>query len=184
MIPKRQEGYTLIELLIAVMITGLITGVLATSIHQFIIVSNHGTSRLVALDEVQNASRWLVRDSQSAYQAATPTACAVNCQSVRFSIPGGTPTYILNPGFAFGTITYTNAGTYPIEYYMSEGNLLRSIRDELPTTVASNVSATFTSLTIPGTRDRHYVSMNITAPLDHGEDIDKTFHIYLRTTGE
>ncbi len=195
MITKGEKGYSLVELLLASAITALIAGVLVTSIYQFTVVSSHGTARLVALDEVQIAARWVIRDSQSAIQAATPVACGINCTSVDLTVPdpSGTVTYtapVPALGEVFGTLTYT---TGTITYSMNGTDLQRSVNGGLAQTIAHDVDVTFTSLVEPGsctpqpcepTRDKNFVTMDITAPVEHGDDIVEEIHMFLRSTGE
>jgi len=67
---KRQEGMTMVELVVAVAVTGIIVIFLGTAIYQIITVSEYGNGRLTALHELQNAAHWFNLDSQGA-RAAT-----------------------------------------------------------------------------------------------------------------
>ncbi|MBU2608022.1 MAG: type II secretion system GspH family protein [Chloroflexi bacterium] len=66
---KRQGGFALVELLIATAITGVIAGVLGTTVFQIINVSEYGNDRLTALHELQNIAYWVSRDAQMADNA-------------------------------------------------------------------------------------------------------------------
>ena len=67
---KNQAGMTMVELIVAIAITGVIVAFLGTAIYQIITVSEYGNNRLTALHELQNAAYWLNMDGQGA-RAAT-----------------------------------------------------------------------------------------------------------------
>jgi Tfp pilus assembly protein PilE len=67
---KRQEGMTMVELVVAVAVTGIIVIFLGTAIYQIITVSEYGNGRLTALHELQNVAHWFNLDSPGA-KAAT-----------------------------------------------------------------------------------------------------------------
>jgi prepilin-type N-terminal cleavage/methylation domain-containing protein len=67
---NKQSGMTMVELIIAVAITGIIVVFIGTAIYQIITVSEYGNNRLTALHEVQNAAYWLNADGQGAVNAA------------------------------------------------------------------------------------------------------------------
>jgi prepilin-type N-terminal cleavage/methylation domain-containing protein len=67
---NKQSGMTLVELIIAIAITGVIVVFLGVSIYQIITVSEYGNNRLTALHEIQNAAYWLNTDGQGALNAA------------------------------------------------------------------------------------------------------------------
>ena len=55
---NKQKGFTVVELLIAIAITGLIVSFLGTAIHQIITVTEYGNDKLTAMHELQNAAHW------------------------------------------------------------------------------------------------------------------------------
>ena len=67
---KGEQGFTLVELLIAVAITGLIVSGLGTAIHQIITVSEYGNDKLTAMHELQNTAHWFSLDGQRASAAS------------------------------------------------------------------------------------------------------------------
>lgn len=68
---KGQKGFTLVELLIAVAITGLIVSFLGTAIYQIITVTEYGNDRMIAMHELQNAAHWVSHDGQMAKTATS-----------------------------------------------------------------------------------------------------------------
>jgi len=66
---KRQAGMTMVELIVAVAVTGVIVTFLGTAIYQITTVSEYGNNRLTALHELQNAAHWFNQDSQGAREA-------------------------------------------------------------------------------------------------------------------
>jgi prepilin-type N-terminal cleavage/methylation domain-containing protein len=65
-ITKNQRGFTLIELIITVAITALITGGIATALYQVYNVNTLNTNHMTATRQVQNAGFWISQDSQMA----------------------------------------------------------------------------------------------------------------------
>src|SRR4030042_2065036 len=66
---KKQAGMTMVELIVAIAITGVIVAFLGTAIYQIITVSEYGNNRLTALHERQNPAHWLNLDGQGALAA-------------------------------------------------------------------------------------------------------------------
>lgn len=66
---KRQEGMTMVELIMAVAITGIIVAFLGTAIYQIFTVSGYGNDQLTAQHELQNAATWFNLDTQGAQTA-------------------------------------------------------------------------------------------------------------------
>lgn len=66
---NRERGFTLVELIIAIAVTGLIVGVLGTATFQIVNVTDYGRNKLVAAHELQNVAHWVGRDVQMADNA-------------------------------------------------------------------------------------------------------------------
>ncbi len=64
-----QKGMTMVELLVAVAVTGIIVVFLGTAIYQIITVSEYGNDRLTAMHELQNSAHWFNLDGQKAATA-------------------------------------------------------------------------------------------------------------------
>ncbi len=66
LINKNQRGFTLIEILVALAITGLITGGITGTIFQVINGSARSSNHMTAVRQVQNAGYWLSHDGKMA----------------------------------------------------------------------------------------------------------------------
>jgi prepilin-type N-terminal cleavage/methylation domain-containing protein len=107
---NKQSGMTMVELIIAIAITGVIVVFLGVSIYQIITVSEYGNNRLTALHEIQNAAYWLNTDGQGAINAA-----------------GGSQ------------LMLTLSDNSTVIYSLSGTDLIRSV-DGTPLTVARNIT--------------------------------------------
>ena len=67
---KWERGFTLVELLVAAAITGLIVSGLGTAIYQIITVTEYGNDKLTATHELQNVAHWFSLDGQQARAAS------------------------------------------------------------------------------------------------------------------
>lgn len=68
---KDQKGFTLVELLVVVAITGLITWGITMTIFQVFDINTRSTNRMAAISQLQNAGFWVSPDVQMA-QNVTP----------------------------------------------------------------------------------------------------------------
>lgn len=75
LIHKDQKGLTLLELIIAIAITSLITGGIGTIVYQIFTGSTRSANHMVAVREVQDAGYWL---SEYAYSAQNATITGVS----------------------------------------------------------------------------------------------------------
>jgi prepilin-type N-terminal cleavage/methylation domain-containing protein len=97
---KGQQGFTLVELLIVISITGLIASFLGSAVYQMFTITEYGNSKMTAIHDLQNISNWLNRDGQTASNAT-----------------GGSQLILTLPDTS--TITYTLVGT---ELQRSDGS--------------------------------------------------------------
>jgi len=63
---KEQRGFTLVGLLVALAITGLIAGGITTAISQVFIFNMRITAHMTAIKQVESAVHWISRDAQMA----------------------------------------------------------------------------------------------------------------------
>lgn len=63
---NRQKGYTLVELMIALAVTGVITTVLGLAVQQIVTVPEQNNDKIAAVHAVQNAGHWVGLDGQTA----------------------------------------------------------------------------------------------------------------------
>ncbi len=63
---KNQRGFTFIELIIAIAITGIITGGITMTISQVFSGNTRSSNHMIAVRQVQNTGYWLSRDTQMA----------------------------------------------------------------------------------------------------------------------
>ena len=66
---KSERGFTMIDLVMATAITGIIISFLGTSIYQMLNVTAYGNDKLIATHELQNAAYWFELDGQKAKSA-------------------------------------------------------------------------------------------------------------------
>ncbi|HEY93185.1 MAG TPA: prepilin-type N-terminal cleavage/methylation domain-containing protein [Dehalococcoidia bacterium] len=66
LINKNQRGFTVIELIVAVAIAGIIAGGTATTIYQTVSGNARNGSHMTAVRQVQTAGYWISRDAQMA----------------------------------------------------------------------------------------------------------------------
>lgn len=64
--PGSEYGYSLVSTIVAVAIMALLAAGIMTVIFQIYNVSSATTNHMVAIREVQNAGRWITRDTQAA----------------------------------------------------------------------------------------------------------------------
>lgn len=67
---KRERGFSLVELLVATAITGLVVSGLGTAIYQIITVTEYGNDKLTATHELQHVAHWFSLDGQRASAAS------------------------------------------------------------------------------------------------------------------
>ncbi len=114
---KRERGYTLVEAMIAIAITGFLVTVLGMVVQQMVTVPERGNDQLDTIHPMQNAAHWLTLDGQMA-------SSAVGGSNLTLNLPNTI------------VVRYVRTGTNLYRYYGSNNQ-----------TIANNVaSANFTVL--------------------------------------
>ncbi|OGO21879.1 MAG: hypothetical protein A2144_04820 [Chloroflexi bacterium RBG_16_50_9] len=66
---KGERGFTLVEMLLVMAMTGLIFSVLGLVFHHVVTIPEYGNDRITALHELQNVAHWVNLDGQMAQSA-------------------------------------------------------------------------------------------------------------------
>ena len=105
LVNRRQGGFTLIEILVALAITGFIGASITTAIVQVMKVNALGNNHVIAVKQVENAVYWINRDVRMS-------------QTIQ---PGGGSGFPLN-------LTWVEWGgtTHQVAYTLQNGELIRS----------------------------------------------------------
>lgn len=152
-----QKGVTLVEVLVATAVAGLIVSSLVTAIHQFITTSERGSQQLIALHDVQNLGHWLTLDGERA-------------QSTNL-VDGA-------PAVASMTMSWTTEGQVQTSAYSLSGTELKRDLNGAVTTVARHVSTA--SFSIAGRLTT--VTISSTPEGRWGISEQATYQIWLRPT--
>ena len=67
---KKERGYVLVELVLAIAITGFLVTVISMAVQQIVTVPERGDDQLDAIHSMQNAAHWLTLDGQTAQSAS------------------------------------------------------------------------------------------------------------------
>jgi prepilin-type N-terminal cleavage/methylation domain-containing protein len=94
-----QKGMTMVELVVATAVTGIIIFFLGTVVYQILSVTGYGNDRLVAAHDLENAAYWFNLDGQQAVTAGGDGGLALTLSD------NSTVTYTLT-----GTELRRNAG--------------------------------------------------------------------------
>ncbi len=72
-LPGKQEGFTFVELLIAMLITGIVAAGIVTTIYQIYTQNDRATRNMVVTQNVESAGYWVGRDALMAQNVTTTT---------------------------------------------------------------------------------------------------------------
>jgi prepilin-type N-terminal cleavage/methylation domain-containing protein len=102
---KGERGFTLLESVLTIAITGFIVAVLSLTVQQIVTVPEKGGAQTNAVHSVQNAAHWMTLDGQTALSA-------VGGDDLTLTLPGGS------------VISYTLDGTELKRTYASKTQTL------------------------------------------------------------
>ena len=85
-INKNQLGFTLIELMLAIAISGVITGAVTTTIFQVVTGSLRTNNHMTMVRQVQNAGYWVSHDVQMAQNVALADESVDDPDGTRFPL--------------------------------------------------------------------------------------------------
>lgn len=91
MMKSNERGFTVVELIMATAITGLIVSFLGTGLHQMLTVTEYGNDRLTAMHELQNVAHWFNLDGQKAVAASVDSGLMLTISessSITYSLAG------------------------------------------------------------------------------------------------
>ena len=86
-----QKGMTMVELIAATAVTGIIVVFLGTAIYQILTVTGYGNNRLIAAHELENAAYWFNRDGQQSTAASGSSGLSLTLSdnsTVTYSLAG------------------------------------------------------------------------------------------------
>jgi prepilin-type N-terminal cleavage/methylation domain-containing protein len=163
LINKEQHGVTLIELLVVIVVTGVILPATVTGVYLIHTQSNISNNRLAAINSVQNAGEWVIKDTRMA-RTVTPTSGNFPLNLTWTGYPAGTSSVIYsvanNELSRLATINGTPTTTVVARFIDSSGTnctfqnntLIFNITSKVPTTGANQVTETRTFQASPRTQ--------------------------------
>ena len=155
---EAQQGFTLVELLVAAAISSIVATGLGAALHQFLVISERTGDMRKALHDVQNAGYWLVLDGKRAETTGL--------------VDQDPPA----EGITWSWISEEQAHTS--RYFLS-GRKLKRDHNGTVTTVAHHVSAIGFSLN----GEMIEISMRSTPQGRWSISKESTFQIWLRPSG-
>ena len=126
---KSEHGFTLVELLITVALTGILAGIVGPSIYQIFNVTEYGDDRLLALHELQNSASWFNHDGQMAVSGVGGSGLTLTlptAQTVTYALVGA------NLRRTSGTSTITLAQNVSSVSFTVNGRLVTMVLTSAP----------------------------------------------------
>ena len=156
MLLSREDGLTLVEMLVAVAISSMVAAGLATALHQFLTTSERTRVAQAALHDVQNTGHWLNIDGKM----ATSTDLADG-----------------SPASDAMTLTWTVDAVVHNTTYFQDGTELRRDYDGAVISVARNVTD------VNFSRSGRLITVNLESSPPGRWNVSKnaTFNIWVRT---
>jgi len=159
---KNQRGVTLIELVIAIGITGSIMAGVSNGIFQLITINGDSNAHMTAVKQVENALHWIGRDAQMAQIVDTTTDPDPDVDSFPLTLSWTDWDNIANV----------------VEYEIEEGNLIRRHTegvDITESTVSRLIESDVNSTNCTWDSDARKLTLQITATVPwSGQEASET----------
>lgn len=117
MTPRREAGFTLVELIVAVALLGLLVATVGVLIYQIIQTTETGYEESVANYELQNVGYWFHRDVQDT------TGVVTGAQLVLTQADNSTRTYLVSGG---SLLRQSDGPTLTLSQNVASANFSRS----------------------------------------------------------
>jgi len=160
----KQSGFTLIEVLVVVAISGVIlTGAFAT-LNQITLGTFSNNNKTVVLSDINNAASYIKRDIQMAQETNLPV--------------DGTPQNSVTFDWYDFTLFITDNISHSSTYTLSDTTLIRNY-DDTPGIIGRHIT------NISFSQDGRFINVSITANVSGWQESGKTinFSIYMRSEG-
>lgn len=124
---KFEKGFTLVELMIALAITVLVSGASAIALKQIYGGTSHNNSHLTAVQQVANAGFWICRDAQRAEVINTSNLTGTDLVTMNWTEwdAAGNPTYY-SVNYTFFNIN-ANIGQLKRTYWSSNSGSQQNV---------------------------------------------------------
>lgn len=160
----KQSGFTLIEVLVVVAISGVIVTGAFAALQQTMRGTFSNNSRTVVLSDINNAALYIRRDIQMAQETTLPV--------------DGTPRNSVTFDWYDFTLFEADNISHSVAYTLSDTNLLRNYDD-----TTSIIGRHITNISF--SQDGEFISVSVTANVSGWQAKSKTlnFTIYMRGKG-
>ncbi len=149
---KKQEGFTFIELIIALAITGIISAAAATGIHQVILGTALSNNYNTAINHVRDAGYWISRDALMAQNVAAENLTAPKVLILDWiglewkeESSGNTCLNIYHVEYYHGDNELERYQKITTHKYNTDGQLVETVENENTALVAAHIA----SISIP-----------------------------------
>jgi prepilin-type N-terminal cleavage/methylation domain-containing protein len=166
---KIQSGFTLIEMLLAIAITGIIITSISTIVVQTMTSSSTDRNRMQAVKQVENAVHWIDRDAQMANPSGWTNGLT----------PGTTFADLLHLYWVDGTVNPSQI--HDVTYTLNPNGVLQRIDSETAeNTVIANHISVFNGIYSDPNHDGNYVlTINITSAIEGFRGAQETRTLYV-----
>ena len=160
----KQSGFTLIEVVVVVAISGVILMGAFAALQQTMQGTFSNNNKTVVLADINNAAAYIRRDIQMAQETNLPV--------------DGTPQNSVTFDWYDFTLFITDNISHSVAYTLTDTNLLRNY-DDTPSIIGRHIT------NISFSQDERFINVSITANVSGWQEKSKTisFSIYMRSEG-